>query len=515
MRFFSKATSSSRALRVVETGERGAMPAVLILVTKLTTSNHGMHILAELKRMKAALGEAELIVMSAGGPMVSDAAALGVTHIHMSALANPRPGPIARIQLTRRIKRLVGDKAIELICAFEAAGAVRWSKIAAKADVPFVLDFDPLLDKSLTLVETKSQINDRPWREALGAADQIVCHSKAAASLARSRFGLQRDLDMVSKVIAIDDFDPHHLSARSLVRAAQMFGVQPDAKLMVVDARGDDGAAAATLIPALAQLDRQSISVLWALDDGRGGDVRQALGRELRAAQLENHVRLIELPEATATRRALWSLADIVAVWPAHALAMPATAVEAQAMGATILVPGNSAVQECIPDIEGHHAALDADDIDAWANHLSELLKTNDAPLLAGSTARAALAERFDVSESAEQLGRTLRRWTGRPLDPKADAAAEKAVEDAQKAGERNTALQRARAEQTARNLMATLASAGAMTHSVLPWQAADHDVQEDHEGAELPAAASLTNESEDAPAEINPHISIPVPEEA
>jgi glycosyltransferase involved in cell wall biosynthesis len=342
---------------------------------------------------------ARALVASEGGRLTSELQAAGGLLIPFPAATK---NPLAMLLNARRLARLVIAERVDIVHARSRAPA--WVALMACriARVPFVTTFHGAYTG-------RSRLKLR-YNSVMARGDAVIANSEYTATLIGRLYPWARTrLRVIHRGADFAKFSPNAVDAARVARLRSGWGVAPDERVVLVAARLTGWKGHKVLIEAARRLKLrgvQGVRYVFAGDaQGRGGYVRE-LEAQIDKAGLKGSVTLVG---HCADMPAAFLAASVVAVPSIEPEAFGRTAVEAQAMGAPVVVSDLGAVPETVlsppefPIEERTGWRVKAGDPEALANAIQ-------AALGLGASAREAMARRarthVEAKFSLEQMTR-------------------------------------------------------------------------------------------------------------
>jgi glycosyltransferase involved in cell wall biosynthesis len=333
----------------------------------------------------AALVEAgaRAFVASEGGRLASELQAVGGVLLPFPAAAK---NPIAMALNARKLARLIVNEKVDLVHARSRAPA--WVALGACriAERPFVTTFHGAYGG-------RSALKLR-YNSIMARGDIVIANSQFTADLVTSLYPQARErLRVIHRGTDLKVFSPAAVDRARVARLRESWGVAPHERIVLLAARLTAWKGHKVLIEAASRLKAEGLAgVRYIL----AGDVqaRDSYGKEIDAlidkSGLDGIVsrvgHCVDMPAAMLA-------ASVVAVPSTKPEAFGRSAVEAQAMGALVVVSDHGAVPETVlapPQTppEGRTGwRVAPEDPDALAEALKSALSL-------GATAREAIARR-------------------------------------------------------------------------------------------------------------------------
>jgi glycosyltransferase involved in cell wall biosynthesis len=324
---------------------------------------------------------ARALVACEGGRMISELQAVGGLHIPFDAASK---NPFVMLMNARRLARLAIDQRVDLLHARSRAPG--WVALAARriSDTPLVTTYHGAYSG-------RSALKLR-YNSVMARGDAVIANSDYTAELISRLYPFARSkLRIIHRGSDFRLFSPGAVDPSRVALLREAWGVKPDQRVVLVAARLTAWKGQRVLIEA-ARLMKGFDDVRYILAGDPQG--RTTYARDLDAliakAGLEGIVRRVghcdDMPAA-------YLAASVVAVPSIEPEAFGRAAVEAQAMGAPVVVSDLGAVPEtvmappqCAPEARTGWR-VPAGDAEALAAGLR-------AALSLGASARAAMATR-------------------------------------------------------------------------------------------------------------------------
>lgn len=288
----------------------------------------------------AALAEAGArpLVATTGGRLVPELQAKGGIFIPFPAATK---NPLAMLANVRRLQKLCRDEGVDVLHARSRAPA--WSALAAARalGVPFVTTYHgAYAGRSAAKVL---------YNSVMARGDVVIANSHYTADLIARNHPFARDrVRVIHRGTDLRAFAPRAVAPERVDRLRTAWGVDPDKRIVLLAARLTGWKGQGVLVEATKRLvDRGLGDIVVVL----AGDPQ---GRDGFVKELDAHVARLGL---TGVVKRVGHCADMPAAFLAAALVtVPSTepeafgrsAVEAQAMGAPVVVADHGAVPETV-----------------------------------------------------------------------------------------------------------------------------------------------------------------------
>ena len=341
---------------------------------------------------------ARALVASEGGRLASELQAVGGLWLPFPAASK---NPLAMLLNTRRLARLIIAERVDLVHARSRAPA--WVAMGACriADRPFMTTFHGAYGG-------RSSLKLR-YNSVMARGDVVIANSQFTADMIARLYPQARErLRVIYRGTDLRAFSPSQVDRDRIARLREAWGVAPHERVVLLAARLTGWKGQKVLIEAASLLKGELDDIRYILagdPQGRDGYANE-LDALIAAKGLKGVVsrvgHIVDMPAA-------FLAASVVAVPSTEPEAFGRSAVEAQAMGAMVVVSSLGAVPETVlapPDAppEGR-TGWRTPPGDAAA--LAEALK---AALTLGSTGREAIARRarahVEKNFSLEQMTR-------------------------------------------------------------------------------------------------------------
>jgi glycosyltransferase involved in cell wall biosynthesis len=326
---------------------------------------------------------ARALVASEGGRLASELQAAGGVLTQFPAATK---NPLAMALNVRRLERLIVEERVDLVHARSRAPA--WVALGAcrRAHRPFVTTYHGAYSgrSGLKLL----------YNSVMARGDLVIANSQYTADEIARRYPFASErLRVIPRGTDLTRFAPGAVDNTRVARLREAWGVAPHERVVLVAARLTEWKGQKVLIEAARLLAQRGVEdVRYVLAGDAQG--RDAYARELDAlidsARLKGVVSRVghcaDMPAALVA-------ASVVAVPSTEPEAFGRSAVEAQAMGAIVVVSDSGAAPETV--LAPPQAA--AQERTGWraapgdAHALAEALQ---AALTLGASAREALAQR-------------------------------------------------------------------------------------------------------------------------
>jgi glycosyltransferase involved in cell wall biosynthesis len=326
---------------------------------------------------------ARALVASEGGRLTSELQAVGGLLIPFPAAAK---NPFSMLLNARRLARLIIDERVDIVHARSRAPA--WVALMACriARVPFVTTFHGAY-------AGRSALKLR-YNSVMARGDVVIANSEyTAALIARFYPWARARLRVIHRGTDFAKFSAHAVEPARVARLRKAWDVAPDERIVLIAARLTGWKGQKVLIEAARRLKERGVEgvryIMAGDPQGRGGYTRE-LDALIVKAGLKGVAKRVG---HCADMPAAFLAASVVAVPSTEPEAFGRTAVEAQAMGAPVVVSDLGAVPETVlsppqssPDARTGWRVKAGD-----AEALADALQT---ALTLGASAREAMARR-------------------------------------------------------------------------------------------------------------------------
>jgi glycosyltransferase involved in cell wall biosynthesis len=329
---------------------------------------------------------ARALVASEGGRLTSELQAAGGLLIRFPAAAK---NPLSMLLNARRLARLIIDERVDIVHARSRAPA--WVALMACriARVPFVTTFHGAY-------AGRSALKLR-YNSVMARGDAVIANSEYTATLIMRFYPWARArLRVINRGTDFSKFSAKAVEPARVARLRKAWGVAPDERIVLIAARLTGWKGQKVLIEAARRLKERGLEgvryIMAGDPQGRGGYVRE-LDALIAKAGLKGVASRVG---HCADMPAAFLAASVVAVPSTEPEAFGRAAVEAQAMGAPVVVSDLGAVPETV--LSPPQSAPDART--GWrvkagdAEALADALHT---ALTLGASAREAMARRARV----------------------------------------------------------------------------------------------------------------------
>ena len=326
---------------------------------------------------------ARALVASEGGRLVPELQAKGGLWIPFPAATK---NPLSMALNTRRLAALMRAEGVDIVHARSRAPAWVALGAARATKTPFVTTYHGAY-------AGKSKIK-LSYNSVMARGDAVIANSNYTARAIRALYPqAEGRIRVIHRGTDFRRFAPEAVDPERVRKLRQSWGAAPDERIVLLAARLTGWKGQRVLIEAARLMrDRGLTGVLFALvgdPQGRTGYVKE-LEAQIAAAKLENMVRI---HDHCSDMPAALMAAAVAVVASTEPEAFGRVAVEAQAVGAPVIVSDLGAVPETVlapPDVAPAEATgwrVPAGDPVALATALAEALNL-------GATARDALSLR-------------------------------------------------------------------------------------------------------------------------
>ncbi|MGL4496288.1 MAG: glycosyltransferase family 4 protein [Beijerinckiaceae bacterium] len=345
---------------------------------------------------------ARSLVASEGGRLVETLQREGSLWIPFPAATK---NPLAMARNILRLQTLCRKQRVDLIHVRSRAPAWTAINVARRLGLPFVTTYHGAYSARLPVKSTYNSIMAR--------GDIVIANSQYTAREIFRQWPDARDrIRILYSGTNMAVFDPARIAPPQLDRLRQLWGIAPGQRVVLLPARltrwkGQiEFIRAAALVRASGFAD--AVFILAGDDQGRG-DYTAEIDALIRDSGLDGVVRRVghcdDIPAACL-------LADVVAVPSIEPEAFGRTAVEAQAMGAPVVVSDLGALAETVrappdcPEPERTGWRVAPGNVEALTAGLMEALRLS--PAERASMAARQRAQVVDVFSSARTVAGTL-----------------------------------------------------------------------------------------------------------
>jgi glycosyltransferase involved in cell wall biosynthesis len=329
---------------------------------------------------------ARALVASEGGRLVSELQAVGGLFSRFPAGAK---NPLAMAFNVRRLARLIRDERVDLVHARSRAPA--WVAFAAMRleRRPFITTFHGAYSGRSALKLS--------YNSVMARGDAVIANSHYTAEMIRRLYPFARDkIAVIPRGADFAKFLPDAIDPSRVARLRRTWGAEPQERIVLLAARLTSWKGQKILIEAARRLKESGLTgvryVLAGDAQGRNAYVKE-LDALIDKAGLKGVVMRVghcdDMPAA-------YLAASVVAVPSTEPEAFGRSAVEAQAMGAPVVVSDLGAVPETVlapPQVQAEERTgwrTPAGDASALAEALAHALSL-------GASAREALARRARI----------------------------------------------------------------------------------------------------------------------
>jgi glycosyltransferase involved in cell wall biosynthesis len=320
----------------------------------------------------AALAQAgaRALVATRGGRLISELQAKGGVWIPFPAKTK---NPLAMALNVRRLKRILREESVDLIHARSRAPAWVALGAARATNTPFVTTYHGSY-ASQSILKTF-------YNSVMARGDVVIANSHYTARRIVELHPFARDhLCVIHRGTDLRAFSPRDVAPERIQKLRKDWGVNPDEQIVLLAARLTGWKGQMVLIEAARRLKESGLTgttfVLAGDDQGRDGYVRN-LRKKIEEFGLSDMVRI---PGHCTDMPAAFMASAVVTVPSTQPEAFGRSAVEAQAMGAPVIVSDLGAVPETVlapPQVDTEARTgwrVPADDPEALADALSHAL---------------------------------------------------------------------------------------------------------------------------------------------
>ncbi len=281
---------------------------------------------------------ARALVATEGGRLVAELQAKGGVWLPFPAATK---NPVAMALNVGRLARLCRDEGVELVHARSRAPA--WVALAAtrRLGLPFVTTYHGSYASRSTVKAL--------YNSVMARGDVVIANSGYTAELILARHGFARErIRIVHRGTNFSAFAPAAVTPERVQALRKTWGVEPHQRIVLLPGRLTGWKGQRVLIEAARLLrdggDGDTAFILAGDPQGRDGYVKE-LDQQIAAANLKDRVKRVghcaDMPAALLC-------AAVVTVPSTEPEAFGRVAVEAQAMGAPVIVSDLGAVPETV-----------------------------------------------------------------------------------------------------------------------------------------------------------------------
>ncbi len=281
---------------------------------------------------------ARALVATEGGRLVAELQAKGGVWLPFPAATK---NPVAMALNVGRLARLCRDEGVELVHARSRAPA--WVALAAtrRLGLPFVTTYHGSYASRSTVKAL--------YNSVMARGDVVIANSGYTAELILARHGFARErIRIVHRGTNFSAFAPAAVTPERVQALRKTWGVEPHQRVVLLPGRLTGWKGQRVLIEAARLLrdggDGDTAFILAGDPQGRDGYVKE-LDQQIAAANLKDRVKRVghcaDMPAALLC-------AAVVTVPSTEPEAFGRVAVEAQAMGAPVIVSDLGAVPETV-----------------------------------------------------------------------------------------------------------------------------------------------------------------------
>ncbi len=311
---------------------RPAPPAVLQVLPRLERDELGRATLDLARHLRAHGWRA--FVASAGGPLMRELAAAGVTHLPLPLAAT---GWFARHANARRLAGAIRQHGIGVVHARAEGPAASAALASRRTGAGFVTTFHAPLPAD--------GVPSPRHQPVMASGTRVIAISEYAAELIASVYGTAAErLRIVHRWVDPDEFDPERVRGHRVLALAERWNIRPHDQVVMMPGAVVPGRGHLLLLQAMARLPRLDCTAVLV----GGLDPASAYGQELmatiRRTGLGERVRFGETTDLPAAL----SLADIVVLPATQPDPSGLAAAAAQAMGRPVIVTNQGALAETV-----------------------------------------------------------------------------------------------------------------------------------------------------------------------
>lgn len=280
---------------------------------------------------------ARCLVASRGGRMVSELQGKGGVWMPFPAATK---NPLAMALNSVRLARLLRDEGVDLVHARSRAPAWVAYYAARQAGVPFVTTYHSAYSGT-------SQVKRR-YNAVMAAGDIVIANSEfTARRIVELHPEAEGRIAVIPRGIDLDDFAPHAVPPLNVQRLRAAWRVEPHCRIVLLPGRLTERKGQLVLIDAarhLASQGYEDVRFVMA-GDSRSEGFRREIEAKIRRLGMTERVLL---PGYCADMPAAYLAAAVVVVPSTAPEAFGRVAVEAQAMGAPVVVSDLGAAAEIV-----------------------------------------------------------------------------------------------------------------------------------------------------------------------
>ncbi|MEG6508287.1 glycosyltransferase family 4 protein [Methyloligella sp. 2.7D] len=314
-----------------------ARPTILQIVPRVETGGSEQSAL-EINAALTRAGATSLVV-SEGGALAEQIAKDGGINIYMKAASK---NPAVIIANAFRLRRIIAERNVDLLHARSRAPA--WSALMAArmTGKPFVTTYHGSYSSKAPFKTL--------YNSVMARGDTVIANSRFTAKLVHERHGTPYEkMPVIFRGIDTEAFDPAAVSEARLEALRKAWGISPKTRVVLQAARLTHWKGQRYVIEAAGLLQKQGQlgDTVFVLAGG-------AQGRESYAAELNELIAQLGLGDHVlmvghcADMAAAQRLADISIVASTQAETFGRASIEAQAMGAPVIVTDIGAAPETL-----------------------------------------------------------------------------------------------------------------------------------------------------------------------
>ncbi len=280
---------------------------------------------------------ARCLVASRGGRMVSELQGKGGVWMPFPAATK---NPLAMALNSVRLARLLRDEGVDIVHARSRAPAWVAYYATKQAGVPFVTTYHSAYSGT-------SQVKRR-YNAIMSAGDMVIANSQfTARRIVELHPEAQGRIAVIPRGIDLDDFGPHVVSPQSVQKLRAAWKVEPHCRIVLLPGRLTERKGQLVLIDAAQLLVSQGFQDVHfvMVGDSRSESFQRELQAKIRRLGLTGRA---ILPGYCADMPAAYLAAAVVVVPSTAPEAFGRVAVEAQAMGAPVVVSDLGAASEIV-----------------------------------------------------------------------------------------------------------------------------------------------------------------------
>lgn len=283
------------------------------------------------------------IVVSSGGPMLTQLEQLGATHITLPVHSK---NPFTMWKNANALKKLILKHKVDLVHARSRAPA--WSCFWAtqKLHIPYVTTFHGTYGHQNSLKKWYNAIMLRS-NKTIAVSDFIANHIKEIylASALNTQVKYSPDVQVIHRGIDTDKFNPKTTTHQQTQKLKQQWGIPDNKIIIMLPARVTQWKGHAVFIDAIAGLSSTNFICLMVGDDQGKSAYRETLNQTIAAHKLIDRFKFVG---ACNDMPAAYKLSDIVVSASTDPEAFGRVACEAQAMDCLVIATNHGGSLETV-----------------------------------------------------------------------------------------------------------------------------------------------------------------------